>query len=244
MLVSADTLRGRRRENQDHVLAGNLLLSGGLSLHAAAPPEEPVLLAVSDGIGGGVFPREASKTALEAFQAAFWCAEGTFPPLLPRLLQAAQAANQSVWQLCGSNGGCTLTCAAVMPDGSFATLGLGDSPIWLLTAGGLRRLFTPQNEAELKKEQGLRPVHGDKCALLAFCGMNPNPARLPFRITSCGRLHPGEGLLLHSDGLTLTPSALRRGMQTKTPAKALCRKALLRGSRDNISAVYALMDKT
>ena len=66
MLVSADTLRGRRRENQDHVLAGNLLLSGGLSLHAAAPPEEPVLLAVSDGIGGGVFPGEASRTALEA----------------------------------------------------------------------------------------------------------------------------------------------------------------------------------
>ena len=153
MLVSADTLRGRRRENQDHVLAGNLLLSGGLSLHAAAPPEEPVLLAVSDGIGGGVFPGEASKTALEAFQAAFWCTEGTFPPLFPRLLQAAQAANQSVWKLCGGNGGCTLACAAIMPDGSFATLGLGDSPIWLLTAGGLRRLFTPRTKRNSKRSR-------------------------------------------------------------------------------------------
>ena len=51
MLVSADTLRGRRRENQDHVLAGNLLLSGGLSLHAAAPPQEPGLLAAERGKG-------------------------------------------------------------------------------------------------------------------------------------------------------------------------------------------------
>mgnify|MGYP004519983981 FL=1 len=240
--VTAATLCGRRNENQDHLLAGNHLMEGDMALQATAPPGETLLLGVADGIGGGVHPKEASRAALEALEGAFWAEGARSLPLVLRLLQAAAAANQRVWQLCLRYGGCTLACAAISPDGEFATLAVGDSSIFLSTHGEMRQLFTPQNEAAQKAALGLPVLQGDGRILTAFCGMDSDAASVPFRCTSCGRLHPGERLVLHSDGLTLAPAALHRAIEKKTPAKALCRKALLQGSGDNITAVIALME--
>lgn len=206
------------------------------------------LFAVADGVGGHQAGEVASQTSVETLQRTF--AAG--PHTTAALVEAAEAANQAVWQLAqGSREkrgmGTTLTALAlVQEDGEeqLALINVGDSRAYLLQQGELVQLTEDHSLVEeLVRDGKLTPaeaqIHPQRSIITRALGMEPVIRVDSWEITP----FQGDRILLCSDGLTnelsdeRIASTLRQLADPREAARELVRLARAAGGSDNITVV-------
>jgi protein phosphatase len=185
------------------------------------------LLAVADGVGGEAGGEMASAAAIDALAAGFF---GGGPSRAPAeaLAAAIRGANDAVLGAAGKSGqqGAASTLVAAAIDGASAVIGnLGDSRAYVLHDGDIR-LVTADHSGEFQS------------SITRFVG-DPRGVQPDVFVET---LHPGDRLLLCSDGLTRhvpdsdIASTVRRG-DLESAALALVDLAKSRGGEDNITVV-------
>lgn len=196
---------GARHEQQD------AFGFAGFDERGQAGPDG-VLAVVADGMGGMTGGRAASQAAVRAFLAT-WTARPASQGAPDALYTAMQAANRVVYDLATATvgereTGTTLVAAAVCA-GQLFWIATGDSRLYLYRAADSS--LTPCNEAHNYALNVWRaaPADGpapdwvasdpDRDALISFLGMAEIP-ELDRNVRAL-TLHPGDRLLLCSDGV-------------------------------------------
>lgn len=178
--------------------------------------ETASILIVADGMGGHNAGEQASRLVVKAVAEAF---SQPWDDPADMLRQALQQANQAVADFAQEHGeskglGSTLLAVLLM-DEQLHWLSVGDSPLWLLRDGELRRL---------NKDHSMQPVLLRMAALgeITQAEALADPNRHLLRSAVSGgeirlvdvsesplTLLPGDALLLASDGVaTLDDAAL------------------------------------
>jgi serine/threonine protein phosphatase PrpC len=203
------------------------------------------LVAIADGMGGPPGGDTASSLAIAVVAAAF---SGRS---LDELEAAARAANAAVFERASADEqlegmGTTLCAVGMTDDGQLAVINIGDSRAYLLRGGSLQRLTADHTlVAELVRQGELSQDavvdHPQRGVLTRAVGAGPtvevDVARHP--------AHPGDRLLLCSDGLSneigadLILSLIESEQDLSTATDALVDHALTNGGRDNITVVVA-----
>ena len=181
------------------------------------------LWAVADGMGGHVRGAEASTALARALNAAADAVQGQ--RLWQRLPETVQTVNRSI---AGQSGGdiCGTTLALLLLEADNAhCLWAGDSRVYLLRGGTLRRLTT--DHADPSTGALTRAVGVDGAVELA---------------SSHEHLYQGDVFLLCSDGLNavLNDAVICELLLQELPARACGRlldEALTRGAPDNVSCI-------
>jgi PPM family protein phosphatase len=230
MQCAARSEVGRRGNNEDAVFCS------------------PRLAAVADGVGGAVAGEVASTAAINRMVALD---NSRLTGGLDVALQAAVTeANDTMrflidcrpeWQGMAT----TLTAVALTNDLDYLIANVGDSRIYLLRDGRLRRLTRDQSLVQALIDQGAITSdqarnHPQRSVVLETLDGGEHPLRDPER-------HPaqvGDRLLLCSDGVSdyLDDDEIARILSAETldaAAEALVSRALDAGSRDNVSAIVA-----
>ena len=194
---TGDQIRGSREGQEDSLTARRF--------------EEPApgnLFVIADGMGGYLGGAEASRTATRAFVEAF--AVATNGSVSARLAVALQAADKSIATRKADEPqlgemGCTLL-AVFLSEGTVQWISVGDSPLWLLRAGRLRRLNADHSmrrvlaemvqQGQLSEEEARRDP-GRHVLLSALIG-----EEIELVDQSVPQaLEAGDALILASDGL-------------------------------------------
>lgn len=125
------------------------------SVNVVSWPNGFRLLMLGDGMGGHAAGDIASGTVLKEFREHF--INSTDCDMRTRMLLALDAANKKLFQLARENlslSGMGTTLLAVIFDGnSIQWLSIGDSPMWLLRNGELRRLNENHSMSTLLSEK-------------------------------------------------------------------------------------------
>lgn len=166
--------------------------------------------AVFDGMGGGEYGEYASECAaarLKAYQAD--CAHVTHGANLQKLLQdTSEEINATAMSTGLPSGACGTTAALLLlEDGYFRTAHVGDSRIYLLRGGTLRRVTKDQSEVQrLLDAEKITPeeafTHPRKNVITHHLGMPLRNGRLASQIGLRERLVREDLFLLCSDGIS------------------------------------------
>ncbi len=221
-----------RSENQDDFLIRQVERGG-------------YLLAVADGIGGGPAGRQASHIALNTVDDAV----GLQVKDVSRLLSAVSLANRRIYTMGQDDGelegmGTTVTAAVLFPDRLLLTH-VGDSRAYRIAADRIIRLTMDHSVAgEMERAGTITPEeaathpkrHVLTRALGPFDKIRVDVADMPW--------HPGESLLLCTDGLTSVvqdDEILRAAMRYagEQLIDYLISLTLSRGGPDNVTVVVA-----
>ncbi len=224
-------------------------------------PTPSVLAVLCDGIGGHRAGEVAAELAVDVISQVVAESSARQPGRV--LQEAIHAASDQIFALAQSDlnrhgMGATCACAWVIGDQLY-TASVGDSRIYLLRGQGIRQLTTDHTWIQEALENGsLRPDevrgHPNAHVIRRFLG-SPSPPEVDFRLriqdsesdqqaesNQGTRLHPGDQLLLCSDGLTdLVDSgeiltALRENLP-ETAVQVLIDQANARGGHDNITII-------
>ncbi len=245
-----------RRNNEDSVYAGELLLPTGSKLGLAL---------VADGMGGARAGEHASRIAAEVMRAHLQHElDGKRPPddaTWERLLrEAVRAANRTVYEQARADTarrgmGTTLTVALFAGD-RVHIASVGDSRAYLLNAGGVTR--DGATSAQLTSDHSLvarlvdigqitpeeARTHPQRNILYRTIGTDPTVEV----DTRSDPLEPGDVILLCSDGLFnhVTDEEMARIVLETPDAEQACARLVAlaneRGGSDNISVVVARVD--
>jgi serine/threonine protein phosphatase PrpC len=164
---------------------------------------------VIDGIGGHAAGELAAQTALEEIRESLRGAQG---PPEQRVRAAITRANNRIYELAGasqslSGMACVLTLA-IAEDGEITIGHVGDSRLYLVWNGAIRKLtpdHSPVGEEEdaglLTEEEAMR--HPRRNEVFRDVGSQPHAADDPdFIDIRTVPFHPDAAFLLCSDGLT------------------------------------------
>ncbi|MCX6559325.1 MAG: protein phosphatase 2C domain-containing protein [Candidatus Aminicenantes bacterium] len=244
LMAGLSDIGSRRDLNEDSWLCAEL-------------PGPAFLLAVADGIGGHAAGEVASAAAIETLRAVTaerLTAAGAAPDLAAVLEEAFLRANESVFRQSSQtehlNGMGTTMVAALIAGERAAAANVGDSRLYFVRDKAASQITADHSWAAEQARAGLLT--------------EADVSRSPFRhmvTRSIGYaaalavdtfvldLRPGDGLLLSSDGLfgPLEAKDLLKPFRRKKHPEDICR-ALVRaadkaGSRDNITAVVALVGR-
>jgi PPM family protein phosphatase len=222
--------KGRRRSNQDAVLAA--VLRGGQEL-----------LAVADGMGGHAAGAVASRRALELLREAIEAGA--------ELPAAARAANAALFEEAGTQperDGMGTTLVALLRDGPrYVIVNVGDSRAYRIDHDGIRQItrdhsflveavassgMSAEQAAASPWRNAVTRALGMDAAVEVDC-FGPFDAREPHAVLLCTdglhRALPDEHLM----------SAVAAPAQPHDIVRALAAAAYEAGSDDNISAVVA-----
>ncbi len=244
---------GMEREiNEDSLLALQLAALCG-------PPVLPVvgLFAVADGIGGNEAGEIASQAAVccladeamgKIFHPVIGQADLSEADPETWLKQIALTANQVILGLRHQaateiNMGCTLTAALVWGTQAFV-VNAGDSRTYLLREGRLSQITRDHSVVARLVEQGYISeeevyTHNQKSVIYRSLGDRPDLEVDSFHLD----LHPGDRLLLCSDGLwemvrdPLIEEVLLERFDPQQACDRLVEMANFSGGEDNISVV-------
>jgi serine/threonine protein phosphatase PrpC len=226
------------------------------------------LFVVADGLGGYHDGQEASCGAIQALVDSLWPKLASFNMLEPEactvlLAEAVQQANEAVsqqnidlesrigTQRMEDEGGLDTTLTAAMLIGSTAYVAnVGDCRTYLYRASeGLKKVTTDhlwvarQIEAGLLEPDALY-THGYRCVTERALGGKPPVEVDLFTV----RLHPGDTLLLCSDGLwravrdpKIKDVLGHVPLDPSQAAEALIQSALDGGGPDNVSVIVISM---
>jgi PPM family protein phosphatase len=252
-----------RSENQDHyivlrrVRTQQLLLTNVATEELLHPSDEAFGMAVADGMGGGGRGELASRLAIrEAWDLAgrttSWVmklhdlntnelterVEG-FVYMMQQAFLQEYAANPDF-----SNSGTTWTSVYLVS--GFAILAqIGDSPSFLWRDGTFRRITTDHTVEQEFVAAGVSPeIAGKYSNMLTRCLRYDSLKDRPDVYHM--RLHPGDQLLLCTDGLTDMVSeqeiaaCLDNSPTAQVACDALISLALDAGGKDNITAVLSI----
>ena len=238
MKVAAQSDRGRvRTTNEDSLLTderlGLLMVADGMGGHA----------------GGDVASAMAIATITTYVQGQLSEPEWCVPPAA--LLQAAiHAADAAIWTQARASRplrGMGTTVVVALCQGTRIHLAhVGDSRAYLLQSGRLRQLTEDHSVvAQLRRAGQLTPrqarTHPQRHQITRSVGSGKAVADL-----TCVTWHPGDHLLLCSDGLTtmvadrhLQALILQAGGNVQAACEALVARANAQGGEDNITVVLA-----
>jgi protein phosphatase len=229
-----------RRNNEDAWWAGQL---GGRHLFMAAGPAPlalrlpgaPVLLLVSDGVGGANAGEVASQMAIQR-------------------ITAELARTAGAWAEPGLEGmGATLSLLCFASPGTAGWGQAGDSRLYLCRQGRLRQLSHDQSPVGRMRQRGeiteaearLHPLRHQ-----IDQGLGDPVATFQPEI-GCETPQPGDVFLLCSDGLSdglwdhqiaQTLAAVRRPPHVRPAVHLLVAQAKQTSGKDNITAVLALVE--
>lgn len=229
-------------DSRDHITAS----------HSA--PEGWTLAGVFDGMGGGEAGELASRAAAEACLERFSALPGDAGETLVEqaLRRAYLEANNRIqalhsqYRVFGTTG--TVLCTAGR---RFKLFHLGDSRCYLLRDGQLTQLTKDQTLAQMKLEMGLYDendpqAQAEKHKLTEFIGRDWTRENLKPTETVWNPIHPGDMLLLCSDGLydLCTDGEILEILTGEgTPeekAQALTDAAIAAGGHDNITCLITV----
>ncbi|MDS4068497.1 MAG: protein phosphatase 2C domain-containing protein [Candidatus Competibacter sp.] len=245
--------RGDREEQQDSF--------GFSDLNDRALLDRGGALAVlADGMGGHALGRAASQTAVKVLLDGYpqSTAEESIPITLRRLLHEANAAVRALAEREGEldNAGTTLA-AVVVHQQALHWIAVGDSRIYLYHASRVTLLTADHVYArELDREVAAGRIaateadeHPQREALTSFLGM-PDLRQVECNLQPVP-LHPGDRVLLCSDGLyrNLGEAELAEELARPDPqaaAEALLGRALARPQprQDNLTIVILALGGT
>jgi len=190
-ILYQDSLKGRVKEsNQDAYLVKPF-------------DNGDMLLAVADGMGGGVMGAELAKRAMEFLETLF-DEETDYP--LQKLKQAIFVINDELnVMLDGQKGGTTL-CVIYYRQGKIFYINIGDSRVWLYRKEEIINLTLDQNMYEYKRLNNIYTDDEDKRLIHRILGISSN-----FEIEEILKndewsafgyfeLREGDILILSSDG--------------------------------------------
>ena len=243
---TAASSQGSRKSNQDNLCVSDHIpfIDPDAFFSAAGTLDTQSLriFCVCDGIGGERMGDVTALMTLEAVSQAAGADETADKPLTEVVLEAAEAAQQSVTTFLsgiGIMGGCTLTMLAVR-ENSYALLNIGDSPAFLLRKEdeALIELSSRHNLFWHKRRAGMEPGPADASYLLSYIGKQNIPAQALAYITE-GTLSPGDCILLCSDGITnaMDDNSLRAAMADGTDAARLAEQAAAVPHSDNSTVI-------
>jgi serine/threonine protein phosphatase PrpC len=204
----------------------------------------PPLFAVADGMGGAQAGEVASKIATEALEQA----EPADEAPERYLRRVVESANERIHGLAErdasrSGMGTTLTAALVRED-EISIAHVGDSRAYLWRDGELRRLTSDHSLVEELRRQGrLTDEQAEEHPQRSIITRALGPEAEVEVDTMTYPVHPGDVVLLCSDGLTTMISEHRIGeILTRSPTldtavSRLIAEANERGGRDNITVV-------
>jgi protein phosphatase len=199
------------------------------------------LMAVADGMGGHRAGEVASATALEALRAAV----NSGRPVR----EAVEDANQAVFaksltdtSLMGM--GTTLTAGTLVAGGTLMLAHVGDSRAYLLHDGELKQVTLDHSHVEElvregKLTQAEAAVHPMRSVITRSIGVDEDVDVDVYPV----ELHPGDRVLLCSDGLSgmvhaeTIAAELRREDDPNRAAQRLVDAANAAGGEDNITVV-------
>lgn len=238
-----------RNNNEDTLLIAHLT-----SVAKTAPPAHavtfeasyPVLLAVSDGMGGAAAGEVASALVVEALRRAMATARGNWDDAT---LLAVQRANREVWQASQQPGrqGMGATLTAICVHGTEAHIAeVGDSRAYLIRNGQILQITHDQSFVQALIDAGMiqpeeAEQHPMRSMLLQAMGLDPDVKASIARLD----LRRDDRLLLCSDGLSNKLSAedmlavIERGPSIEAACERLVALASERGGEDNITAIVA-----
>ena len=210
--------------------------------------EDQLLFAiVCDGMGGARSGNVASQMAVELFSEQV----KTFPQLPPsdRMTQALTVANDAVLQRSLTDPDCagmgtTLVTALVQPDKHVYLMNVGDSRCYHISEDGIVQVTRDHSlVANLVAQGKITPeqarTHPNRNIITRALGTEQHVVGDLYELD----LHPGEFLLLCSDGLSnqveeqeMLFEALYGGDES-TCCQRLLDIALSRGAPDNVTAI-------
>lgn len=155
------TLAGTvRPQNQDRLVGGQFTSIDGRLFR---------MIALSDGMGGLRYGQEAASLTLASF---LWFLTSFNGPMLSRLYNAANFANEQVAERFRGQSGATLSAVVVTADGDVFTLNVGDSRIYGYDDdAGLVQLSTDDTLAGLAQQGIFVDEKHNSNALLQHIGM-------------------------------------------------------------------------
>ncbi|MBN1423970.1 protein phosphatase 2C domain-containing protein [Candidatus Fermentibacteria bacterium] len=244
--LATRTHQGRRPYNQDVVLAEEVFLKSGARGH---------LLIVADGMGGAAAGEVASRVAAHTLRNTLvdWVKRNDIDPSSAKtgLRLGYRAAHEAVQQEAAKDParqgmGTTLVAALVWAD-HYVVANVGDSRAYVIDSGDITQITKDHSAVQEMIDRGvIQPEHRATApmahALTRALGDSPEPPEVDvFPRDGAYSLHPGQILLLCSDGLEngVDDDAIH-GLVCGAPnledtAEALVRAAWHGGSRDNIS---------
>jgi protein phosphatase len=220
-----------------------------------------VLAVVADGIGGHRAGEVAAEIAVETISSFVAQSDGSQPVLTLReaIIHAGQAINGTAEGDPNQKGmGSTCACAWVIGSRLY-TASVGDSRVYLIREGAIRQLSTDHTWVQEAIDQGLLTIdearrHPNAHVIRRYLGSRLDVVpdlRLRLRADENDTLaeanqgtplHPGDNLLLCSDGLTdlVENDEILTALQTHNTRGALeelVRMTNRRGGHDNVTIV-------
>jgi PPM family protein phosphatase len=213
------------------------------------------VFAVADGLGGHQGGEVASAAAVAPLAALDGRELGGPAEAARALADAIREANSAILdQATGDPGlwgmGTTVTAAALAGGHHLQLAHVGDSRAYLLREGSLEQVTTDHTVVgELVRRGRLTPeqaaVHPERSILTRAVGLDP---RVPVDTPDPLELHPGDQVLLCSDGLTEAVPAPRIAelLSADDDGDAACRSLIeaanAAGGPDNITVVLLRVD--
>lgn len=158
-ILYQDSLKGRVKENNQDAYLIKSFENGDM------------LLAVADGMGGGVMGEELAKRSMEILETLF--EEKTDYPL-QKLKQAIFVVNDELnVMLDGKKGGTTL-CVVYYSQGKIFYINIGDSRVWLCREKEIINLTLDQNIYEYKQLNNIYTDDEDKRLIYKILGISSN----------------------------------------------------------------------
>lgn len=238
--IALFTHRGAvRAENEDAVFAdGTIYQADQRDVIALRLTGAPHALLVADGIGGQPHGDLASRAALR------FLTSDTSLLVGPAECEAAlHAANERLYEMMDAPdriGMGTTVVGLVLQEAALIAFNVGDSRAYRLGRGGLVKL----SHEDVAVSEGGKPRRSHE--ITQALGGSAFPLAIVPHISVGPPLAIGERFLLCTDGLTdvLDDGELESLLEPSEPASViveqLVRRAILAGSRDNISVIVGI----
>lgn len=232
----AKTYIGSRPVNQDNFMVDTVFCYKGEDCEQAGTlncrPGEIHVAAVCDGVGGSSHGELASKAAVQAvihFAEAYPKREVLPDRLLEELLDQI---NEKILQLGEKIGRTATTLSLLLWQGNrYYAVNIGDSPIYFMRKGNLKRLSTTHTKAELNIMMQ-KPVQGaDLNTLMQFLGKK-GVAGSQMAAFRYGKLQKGDTFLICSDGVS------------KKIEESRLKRFLAKRDKKSISAMFKTIERS
>lgn len=232
----AKTYLGSRAVNQDNFMVDTVFCYKGEDCEQSGVlscrPEEIHVAAVCDGVGGGSHGELASKAAVQAaihFVEAYPRRDVVPDRLLEELLDQM---NEKILQLGEKIGRTATTLSLLLWQGNrYYAVNIGDSPIYFLRKGKLRRLSTSHTKAELNLMTQKPVQREDWNTLMQYLGKR-GVAGSQMAAFRYGKLQRGDTFLICSDGVS------------KKIEESRLKRFLSKGGEKSVSAMFKTIERS
>lgn len=219
------------------------------------------IFAVCDGMGGQKYGEKASYAAMKILKKLHEkirqnTENKDIGLIIHCLKNYVLKANEYIYEMSikkSSPMGTTFACLAISNNKAVA-LNLGDTRVYLIRKGNIKRLTTDHTEAErlvrlgaLTQKSALK--HSSRHRLYRYLGISPDEGILEADISDIIEIEKGDMFLICSDGLTsmVDEQLILEITQKKEKTEKLCTslvdEALKRGGNDNITSLLIYIEE-